>query len=275
MDRRAFLRVVGGFSSGVAVSYAATQIPRLKDILPSSPYNKITLQQLFLPQEIVKFHHGGSHYMVKGVHSDNQFTGRMVYEAFDALMKVNPSNDASFFELKPEDDWVLIGAPSSSEVVSEILGYDPQTFERKPGKSPGLKYIYEYQKNVEVPLKRYMASGELQETAIDTKIRELETNNIWIPESSIDGWIEQDYLLVTRLPYRKKLGARTIVGGTHGTGTRAIDLLLQRALFTAKQKEILTGSASSGFQILVAVDSKTTGKRTEPIDLTVLDVVQL
>lgn len=274
MSRRGFLKWLGAFGTGAAASYSVQQLPPVKSFLSGSRYKQATLNRLFLPRGSVKFHHGGSHYMIDGIHSDNHLTGKAVVEALSSVIEVSPSRDDSIFELDEGSQWILVGAPSSSRIASTILGYDPDTLARPESWGPRLKYVYEYDDAL-LPLKRYTAGGRLQEQSRTAVIRAIDSGNLWQPRSSADGWIERDYLLVTRLPAERQGGSRTVVGGTHGIGTRGVDLLLSEAPFSVNQIRTLDESASAGFQILVAIEASTQGKQTQPVDLTVLDVVRL
>ena len=67
-------------------------------------------------------------------------------------------------------------------------------------------------------------------------------------------------------------GARTIVGGTHGVGTRGVELLLESDPFSSRQKRLLAEGIGKGFQILAKVESKTVKSKTMPTDIVVIDV---
>lgn len=267
--RRGFLTWLGGLGTGALASYFANQLPSIESPIPKAGGKITAVKSILVPSETLKFQYGASHYLIEGTHSDNANAGGALVRAISTIVKTEPSNDPSLFELDQPSDWVLVGAPSSNKLTCRILGYDVNNIIKKPLDEHNLRFLYEYEDEL-VNLKRYTASGQLQAQAKRAYIKDLATGNFYRPDEG--GWLEEDFLLITRLPMIGSNGARTIVGGTHGVGTRGVELLLESDPFSSRQKRLLAEGIGKGFQILAKVESKTVKSKTMPTDIVVIDV---
>lgn len=207
---------------------------------------------LLRPSNNIKFHYGGSHYIVRGIHSDNSSTGEELIKSIGNVIEIEKETNKSLFELDNNFNWITIGAPSSNHIASQILGHDVSDVTKSKFIPEGLRFLYEYEDEL-VELKRHTAGGEIQEKAKKVIIRDLKNNNAFGPDEG--GWLEEDYLLVTRVFDSKYKKHRTVVGGTHGLGTRGFEIMLNQFPFSNRQKEKLSNSYSGCFQVFARVES--------------------
>ena len=272
VTRRAFLTWVGAFSTGAAASYWASQLPPVRDIFAGFKAKVRNLREVLAPSESVRFHYGGHHYLIPGIPSDNTVTGDAMVRAVANYVEIDPSDDPSRFELDERSDWVLVGGPSSDDVSARLLQFEaPRRGQIQTCKLP-LRFSYTSEEKL-VRLERYTASGEWQQEARRHGIVDTTTGTAYRPEEG--GSLDRDYLLITRLPPVKNVGARTIIGGTHGLGTRGVALLLENDCFSRRQLKELERGIGTGFQILALVDVETERNQTIPVDLKILNVVGL
>jgi len=267
-NRRGFLKWMGGFTTGAIASYLANQIPPLRDYKDHFKCKKSPLAALLSPRDAVRFQRGSDHYLVPGIHSDNAIAGRFLVEAIASFVETKPKDDLSLYELEEKSDWVLIGAPSSNRLAADLLGYNFNDL-HKFSTDSSLRFVYEYD-DIQVKLKRHMASGAIQEFARRTSIRDLHTGNIYRPEEG--GWLDEDYLLITRKPTKSNNVSRTVIGGTHGIGTRGIEVLLAHDHLSKREKETLKLGAIRGFQLLAKVEARNSEAVTKLENIRVIEV---
>lgn len=273
-SKRAFLKVVGTLGVGITASYLSTYLPKI-DFYENNPKNKTleeSLESIFISDAERKFHYGGSHYLVKGVHSDNSFLGEQIVRAVSEVSDIDVSEDKSLFELYDDNDWIIIGAPSSNKYSAEIFNLDSMTLNPIKNKAD-FRYSYEYGATDDlIDLKRYTASGELQQSTIKASIIDNDKGYRYFPDEG--GWLEKDYLLVTRIPVKIKNGIRYrfVVGGVHGAGTRGFDKLIRNDSFTKSEKTKLKRAATSPCQILAQVHVKNAKGRSFIEDVRIIDV---
>jgi len=266
-SRRAFLVWSGGLASGVLASYIANHIPILSWEKLKSRFSSTSqgIDLLFAPgsdERAIKFHHGMAHYLTGSAHPDNVSTGDELAAAISAATGTELRDDPARYTLEAASDWVLIGAPSSNEISKILLS----------NSSVRLRYVYEYSDSL-VLLSRFTAAGEPQAHARQSSIRDLANSNIYRPAEGHDQ--VDDYLLITRLAPLESAGARTVIGGTHGIGTRATLALLNDLPLSNRQIWELQHGRHTGFQLLAKVDVKQAPHETRVENVTVLDVVSL
>lgn len=160
-----------------------------------------------------------------------------------------------------DEGFVLIGSPESELLTSAAFGYtrrDDGLGMKFTGDVLDLPYRWEEdQTNVAATCTRYVPGRDLVTRPnwpiIDntgTRIRTI------APVVRNDGMLASDFLLITRLPnFLSDIGLQSgrsliSIGGTHGTGTRAIDVLLRdRTALRKIADEVPMGTGA--FQILL------------------------
>jgi hypothetical protein len=268
-SRRGFLTWLGGFATGATASYFASYLPKLKLPFKTFEYKEGILKPLFMPQDSLRFHYGGAHYLIKGIHSDNAVVGKELIECISNILPVKRENDVTLFELNDFSDWVLIGAPSSNLITREIFGHDLNDVKNRKFVPKNLRYIYGYEDKL-VDLVRHTAGGEIQQKAKSAYIKDLKNDNKFRPDEG--GWLEEDYLLMTRIKDKKSNNYRTVIGGTHGIGTRGFSLLYTKDPFTKRQKNKLLQSSTSCYQIFAKVVTDIIDGIRVPYDIVIEEV---
>lgn len=265
-SRRAFLKWGGGFATGVGASWVAAQIPAVRaqttlpgfcGTQPAEPDDEVglILGKLFSSGADVRCHAGSAHYQVGGVHSDNAIVQREFVDLVGSVAAVSTEEARSrAFELSPNTDWILIGGPHSSTAADNLL-------RKSEDAATGLRFTYETDNQL-VTLKRYSAGGDLLEFSRRSWIRDWKYDNVYRPDEG--EWLDNDYLLITRLSER--IGGatryRTIVGGTHGLGTRAVAELLKTGALDAGVRRKIDEAAGGTLQILAKVTATHGGGKT-------------
>jgi len=162
-----------------------------------------------------------------------------------------------------KNNLVLIGSPTAEGLSRPTFGYEPDVdMDSLALKSPPL----------DLPFKWILSKTEIDERA---KIQRLVPGKgvvvrpnwriegekkLYVPEADSSGFLSVDYLLVTRIPNFLTPDAldagKYIVsfGGSHGTATRAVELLLRDQSVLRKIAELLL-SKPSAFQILLRASS--------------------
>ena len=162
-----------------------------------------------------------------------------------------------------DDNLVLFGSPISEGISRLMFGYTPQ-----PGTSESLilrappvdlpyRLVLNYDEVPEQALARRYVKGK---GAVTRRNWRIETDRAtYIPELGDDGWLRTDYLLVTRV--RNFLTADGFaqghsilsIGGTHGTGTRGLELLLRDKSILQLMGEATRDRDCPSFQVLLRV----------------------
>lgn len=156
---------------------------------------------------------------------------------------------------------VLIGSPTAEGLSRPTFGYEPDA-------DPDSLALQ--QPPVDLPLKWILSKAQIEEHARARRYvagkglvsrpnwRIEGRNKLFIPEVDSAGYLSVDYLLVTRLRNYLSLEAldegKYIVsfGGTHGTATRAIEILLRDSDTLRKIADHLSGHPAS-YQLLLKV----------------------
>lgn len=275
LSRRDFLSSIrtytGGFVSGLAASYISGHLPIVDLNSLFSPYSERNFTNLFLAKQKLAIHCGAAHYLVKGTHSDNSVIGGVVADCMSDFMDMNPSEEAESFQLQPDCDWVLVGSPSSNVISKQALGYGKMLHEGPIVLPNGLRYYYKFGEEMH-DVRRFDAGGTLQEQALETYICDSKMGSKFGVDPG--GWIEEDYLLITRIPRSTNNGVQhtTVVGGLHGTGTRGLELLLKQDVLSKRQRKLLADSWNRPLQILSKIEVTNEVGASTPSHISVIDV---
>lgn len=195
--------------------------------------------------------------------------GSTLVKSLSKFGDIKESSNTALFELSTNTDWTLIGAPSSNSISRQLMGLDENL--NKTNNIKNLRYEYNYS-DKKVNLRRYRAGGKLQETSIQASIIDRKTGNIFKPDEG--GWLDRDYLLITRfIDYsRGQPRFRTIIGGTHGIGTRGLSLLLREIPLSKNDLKKMTDPNFTTLQILASVDANHKREESIPTHIRVIDV---
>jgi hypothetical protein len=158
---------------------------------------------------------------------------------------------------------VLIGSPTAERLSRIAFGYRPSDSDN------GLALT---DAPVELPLTWWLNPQEFGDATAVRNVRgrgwssrpnwsitDRESGEVFIPQTDSSGVLTTDYLLVTRMPNfltTKALGEAHYllsVGGAHGTGTRAIELLLDDRAVLARLAEGVKRVGQKAFQALFEV----------------------
>lgn len=135
-----------------------------------------------------------------------------------------------------DGDIIAMGSPVSDPVARLNMEYEGESrYTQRRNSDPliDLPITYEIGFSLRTgegaPVKRYVAGK--QHDKPNTTLR-IEGEFLPPPKLDRNGWLQSDYLLITRMPNilnRKAFFSSSevlIIGGTHGVGTEAIDLLV-------------------------------------------------
>jgi hypothetical protein len=167
-----------------------------------------------------------------------------------------------------EKSMVLIGSPVAEALSRDLFGYQPAE-----GLDNGLRLT---QSPVDLPFRWQLDPEGIDPGATATRfvrghgpaarpnwrIVSERDGRLFIPAVDNDGWLRTDYLLVTRLRNfitRAAWQRGSFVvsfGGAHGTGTRAVDLLLRDEQLLRQIAERL-GESPVAYQLLLEVGQMT------------------
>jgi hypothetical protein len=187
-----------------------------------------------------------------------------------------------------EKSMVLIGSPTAEGLSRTVFGYS-----EVDGSQNGLRLTHP---PVDLPYVWQLDPAEIDPGALATRyvrgrgvaarpnwrIIDTRTNKPFIPEVDNDGWLQCDYLVVTRLRNfltRNAYDRGSYImnfGGAHGTGTRALELLLRDESVLRRVAHELRGRPEA-YQLLFRVSRLShdprTGTRARAIEL--LDAVKI
>lgn len=164
-----------------------------------------------------------------------------------------------------EQSWVLIGSPESESLSRLLFGYRV----RDDGlgmlmlESPvSLTYRWLEDASEIVSFSRRALPYGATSTRPNWPLLKRTPSGVarLTPRLTRDGWLENDYLVITRIPnfltQRALDEGRAIVSiaGTHGIGTRSIELLLTNTAVLGELLERLNG-ADTDFQIVIEASS--------------------
>ena len=180
---------------------------------------------------------------------------------------------------------VLIGSPTAEDFSRIVFGYEPTGVEN------GLRFAHDL---VDLPYRWQLDSGE-----IPAKARRLVRGSGWherpnwyitgkethIPYArNADQQLETDFLLLTRIrnfltPEALTAGRYVFsVAGAHGTGTRAVELVLNdRAVLANVREALISLGSPDWYQLLFRVSNFTHRERegTRARSITLLDAVPI
>jgi hypothetical protein len=143
-----------------------------------------------------------------------------------------------------------------------VFGYAPQpgTAESLILQDSPVDVPYRLVLNYDEVPERALACRYVDGRAVTRRNWRVETDQaIYIPELGEDGWLRTDYMLITRL--RNFLTADGFaqghsivsIGGTHGTGTRGLELLLGDDAILRAIGEVTRDRDCPSFQVLLRV----------------------
>ena len=181
-----------------------------------------------------------------------------------------------------ERDLVLVGSPVAEGCSRIVFGYEPQPNDTDSlllaDPPVDLPYYWVLDRGrVEATAARVVA-GKGVRTRPNWRIQStLGAGRLYIPRVDSGGLLEDDYLLITRV--RNYLSANALqtdktivtIGGTHGTGTKAIEVLLREQTVLSELSNKLKGATA--YQALFRVGKiqhESFGSRASAIEL--LDV---
>lgn len=190
----------------------------------------------------------GTEHLIKdyGVLHTQFSTNILAASALCSALKSPEGNDwvdnviitQNLLNIDTDRDIIAIGSPVSDFLSKVLLEYEGMGYGLNRKKKSLIQLPFEYIMNQELvdfsvaPARRFVAGVE--KTMPNWRMKE---RGRFLPPPRLDnrGWIQTDYLLITKIPNiltRKAfLSGRQalIVGGTHGVGTYAIRNLLSRA----------------------------------------------
>ncbi|MGB8656198.1 MAG: hypothetical protein WCE90_00235 [Candidatus Zixiibacteriota bacterium] len=156
---------------------------------------------------------------------------------------------------------VLIGSPTAEGLSRPIFGYEPADDDRdslvlaSPTFDLPYRWVLDKRLTEEACAKRMLSGGQI----VERPNWRIEGNGrLFIPATDSEGMLAADYLLVTRL--RNFLTPDALntdkylvsFGGTHGTATRALEILLKDRSTLRKIASLLKDKPAS-FQMLLRV----------------------
>ncbi|GAA3912547.1 hypothetical protein [Actinoplanes auranticolor] len=221
----------------------------------------------FHQRDAVLYRHDNVHLLYSGtptMHPDNQHAlvaaaGGDYWTARErGTLDVVPHVDARL-----DDNLVLIGSPTSEGIsriafgyTCEELGNDSLVQANSPVDLP-YRMVLNYSDVPEGALARRYVPGRGEVARRNWRI--ITETEMFVPETGTGGWLRTDYLLVTRL--RNFLTAEGLaqghsllsLSGTHGTGTRAVELLMRDRRILRELAALTEGRSFASFQALFKV----------------------
>ena len=200
-----------------------------------------------------------------GLHPDNQ--AALIAAGGAQYLRAMRSGHAEIVDSvwgSLHENLVLIGSPTSEGVSRLVFGY-----EARDGRSDEL--IRRTDAPLDLPFTMTLDRGDM---AIGSTARRIVAgrgdvarpnwritgpHGTYVPEVDSDGWLQTDYLIVTRMPnFLTPAGleqGRHIVSlaGAHGTGTRAVDRLVSDRSLLRKLGDSSVGRGRTPFQALFRV----------------------
>jgi hypothetical protein len=181
-----------------------------------------------------------------------------VMKAMCLLLKGNiPELHASLID-EPwldADSLVCSGSPATNKLVREYL---PLANFKKQGAntniidSTSLRYHFAIGEQKTIRVKSAMHSNK-EIRKLNHAIFDKMNGSIWRPFKHYDsgGWLQNDFLLITKLPRNRQGGDILLLSGGHGAGTQAFELLFDPKAFPLSELEKLISLKESYFQILL------------------------
>jgi hypothetical protein len=197
--------------------------------------------------------------------------------------------EADIVEVSEEQSMVLLGSPTAEGFSRVLFGYSragPEDSLRQTEAPLDLPFRWELDAaQIDAKAYRYVRDRGLVSRP-NWRVVDQRTGHLYIPETrNEDHLLVTDYLLVTRLrnfATQAALDSGHYVvsfGGTHGTGTRAIDLVLSDRSVLRKVSQALRGKRDVvAYQLLFAVgnmlhdpDRGTRARKIDLVDAVLLD----
>lgn len=248
ISRKEFISRLGLFMAGFVLMDTTSQLigkflNQENIVKAESEYHIELIDKLFKNyRENCKYIPGTSHRIYKGmIHPDDKFAVKSLEK-----IGIDGINNLELFPeliLTPNIDGnlVTLGSPSTNALTAITFQY------RYHNLGVNYGFIRERETQFELPFEYFMDgkylidNGAIYKRKINDEleigpnwgIKNNSTNNLILPKVNNAGFIKTDYLLITVLPniYEKKeLDTNSkiiILGGAHGTGTKAIDLLFR------------------------------------------------
>lgn len=229
------------------------------------------MAELGIPTRETAFRHYSVHpeYDEAEPHPDNEaalaaLTGALAREAHEEdRFREQPQVDFD----PNERNIALVGSPSSDELSGYVFGYRPD-----PGKtgytlrdwSLGTHLHFRWELDPAVILeganvrRNVPGRGEVSRRNWAIVDQTGETEKLIKPKPDEEGFLDRDYLLLTRIPnfitpIARGAGHSIVsIGGAHGTATRAVELLLQSPAVVRATREAI-GNADA-YQALYRVE---------------------
>jgi hypothetical protein len=198
------------------------------------------------------------------IHPDNRHA--LIVAAGDEYLDARGAGNldvVSSLRVRLDTNLVLVGSPISEGISRLVFGYTPQS-----GDSESLLLN---DAPVDLPFRMVLDHDRIPDRALARRYVEgcgavarrnwrIESDHaVYIPELGEDGWLETDYLLLTRL--RNFLSAEGFarghsiltVGGAHGTATRALGLLFRENTVLRAVADVTRSTDGPSFQALFKV----------------------
>lgn len=241
--------------------------------------------------DLVAYRHDSVHALysgTEGLHPDN--LRGLVAAAGNDYLRAVATGTLEITDVVPADihrNLVLIGSPTAEGLSRPTFGYEVES-----GDPDSLVLA---NAPIELPYKWTLSKSEIDEGATASRYvagKGLVTRPNWriesdkrmfIPQVDSEGMLCEDYLLVTKV--RNYLSQKALeqgqyivsFGGSHGTATRALELLFEDRSTLRKIGYVLSKQPAA-FQLLLRVGDmahdKVSGTRAQKLEL-VADSVQL
>jgi hypothetical protein len=240
-----------------AKASVAKQIDEIaRAVAPEQEYKLDLVSRLFgnFAAANYKFVPGTSNPYLKGIHPDDLRAAasfdRVVSRLVENLTVVDDLMDAA----QLEGNIIALGSPMSNYLSRIVLQYENMTggptdgFTRT-GHNPLFHLPFEYIFDAKYLRKEFLMTrrfaGKREHQVPNWSIRDMSVGKVLCPQVDSDGTLKTDFLLITKLPKILSSDAYDrgeeiiIFGGTHGIGTKAIDLLFQdETILSAIEKKV-------------------------------------
>lgn len=231
--------------------------------LPRHPYNPSLVKQLFSDfKQPTRFTPGFAHYLFQSkVPPDDKAAMDTIGQLCSSVAEKLEKIDGYFQSGDLSGTFVCTGSPVSNLLPRLVMQYDNHRSESDYGliraRAPVLDLRYEYQLDPEF-LSRSPAERVGRGQVLNWAVRDVVDDEMFWPKVNDNTFLRTDYLLVTVAPNflnrdSFERGEKIIIfGGTHGPGTRAVDLLFRDEFILSRLLEQVRGMQY--WQALLEVD---------------------